>query len=315
MTNNLSVRHLRAFSQIAGCGSFTRAAESLHLTQSTLTATIKQLEQQLGLSLLDRTTRRVLLTSEGERFLPVAERLLSDFDTAITDLQARAEHQQGQVGIAASPSVLTRLLPAVVHQYNQQFPNIGLYLRDDGAGGIEQRVLDNEVDFGIAGNHSNHPDLSYQPLLKDRYGIVVPADHPLSQAPAAIDWQQLRHERLIYLSSDTGIRAQLSAVKVEDEVVLPLDGALLEVSNPAVLAALIEQRVGISILPALAAATPSFNNLYFRPLVRPLVEREVFILTRRGRSLSPAAQTMRDLLLNSISDASLPPYVSCQLNS
>ncbi|MEH6811770.1 MAG: LysR family transcriptional regulator, partial [Motiliproteus sp.] len=67
MANNLSVRHLRAFTQIAGCGSFTRAAESLHLTQSTLTATIKQLEQQLGLSLLDRTTRRVLLTSEGER--------------------------------------------------------------------------------------------------------------------------------------------------------------------------------------------------------------------------------------------------------
>jgi len=102
--NNTSIRHIRAFLAVARDGSFTRAAESLHLTQSTLTGTIKQLEEQAGLTLFDRTTRQVLLSGEGERFLPVAERLLSDFDTAMTDLRAVAEQQQGQVGIAASPS-------------------------------------------------------------------------------------------------------------------------------------------------------------------------------------------------------------------
>ena len=89
--NNISIRHIRAFLAVARDGSFTRAAESLHLTQSTLTGTIKQLEEQAGLTLFDRTTRQVLLSGEGERFLPVAERLLSDFDTAMTDLRAVAE--------------------------------------------------------------------------------------------------------------------------------------------------------------------------------------------------------------------------------
>ncbi|MFT6352829.1 MAG: DNA-binding transcriptional LysR family regulator, partial [Neptuniibacter pectenicola] len=81
MSNNISIRHLRAFTEIAKSGSFTRAAENLHLTQSTLTATIKQLEEQVELKLFDRTTRRVMLTGEGENFFPVAEKLISDFDT------------------------------------------------------------------------------------------------------------------------------------------------------------------------------------------------------------------------------------------
>ncbi|MCV6612808.1 MAG: LysR family transcriptional regulator [Amphritea sp.] len=87
MSSNLSIRHLRAFREVAQCGSFTQAAQRLHLTQSTLTATVKQLEQEIGLTLFDRTTRRVVLTREGQQFRSVAERLISDFDTAITDLR------------------------------------------------------------------------------------------------------------------------------------------------------------------------------------------------------------------------------------
>lgn len=71
MTNNISIRHLRAFIEIAATGSFTRAADNLHLTQSTLTATIKQLEEQAGLKLLDRTTRRVLLTGKANISYPL----------------------------------------------------------------------------------------------------------------------------------------------------------------------------------------------------------------------------------------------------
>ncbi|MCW8883791.1 MAG: LysR family transcriptional regulator [Motiliproteus sp.] len=304
MPNNISIRHLRAFRQVADCGSFTRAADSLHVTQSTLTATIKQLEGQVGLTLLDRTTRRVLLTSEGERFLPVAERLLSDFDTALTDLQARAEQQAGELSIAGSPSVLTCILPPLVRDYHRQYDNIAVYLRDDSAGAIEQRVLNNEVDFGIAGNHSNHPDLDYQPLLQDRYGVVFPAEHILA-ARDQICWQQLKDIEQLSLSSDTGIRAQLSAM---NDANVPQQ-SLIEVSNPAVLAALVEQGLGVSVLPALAAATDSFRQLLFRPIEDPPCFREIHILTRRGRALSPAAEAMRQLVIEGIGKLLLPAHV------
>jgi DNA-binding transcriptional LysR family regulator len=319
MANNLSIRHLRAFVAVAHQGSFTQAAKHLHLTQSSLTATIKQLEQQTGLMLLDRTTRRVLLNPEGERFLPVAERLLSDFDTALSDLQAVAEYQHGQVGIAASPSTIARLLPPVVQAYRHHHANIGILLRDDSAAGIEQHVLANDVDFGVGGNHSDQPDLSYTPILRDRFGVVfckghrfeMPESEPL--ADASIPWQALEHEELLMLSTDTGIRAQLSQTPAGHAIRLGLDHPSIEVSNPAGLAALVEAGIGLSVLPALAAGTRSFEHLAFRPLSNPAIYRDLFIIRRRGRSLSPAAHAMLQLLRQTFAAMPLPAHVECLL--
>ncbi|GGO87135.1 LysR family transcriptional regulator [Marinobacterium nitratireducens] len=309
MSNNLSIRHLRAFVAVARHGSFTRAAEHLHLTQSSLTATIKQLEQQSGLVLLDRTTRRVLLNAEGERFLPVAERLLSDFDTAVADLQAVAEHQQGQVGIAASPSTISRLLPPVVKRFHDRHPQVGILLRDHSAAGIEQHVLANDVDFGIGGNHSDQPDLSYTPILRDRFGVVLAPDHPLARENGTLDWQALAGEELLMLSTDTGIRAQLSRYPARQDIGLQLDRPTLEVSNPAGLAALVEAGMGLSVLPALAAGTRSFASLHFRPLANPALHRDLYIIRRRGRSLSPAADSLLAMVRETFSSMTLPPFV------
>tara|TARA_R110002167_G_scaffold204404_2_gene408495 strand:- start:24370 stop:25308 length:939 start_codon:yes stop_codon:yes gene_type:complete len=309
MANNLSIRHLRAFIAVAQHGSFTRAAEHLHVTQSSLTATIKQLEQQTGLILLDRTTRRVLLNQEGERFLPVAERLLSDFDTAVADLQAVAECQHGQVGIAASPSTLARLLPPVVKAFHGQHPHIGLLLRDDSAASIEQHVMANDVDFGIGGNHSDQPELSYLPVLRDRYGVVLAPEHVLAQRREPVAWQSIKHEKLLMLSADTGIRAQLSHSPTRHGIELPLDTPTIEVSNPAGLAALIEAGLGLSILPALAASTRSFEQLCFQPLEHPAIYRDLYIIRRRGRSLSPAADAMLRLVRQHFATMTLPPFV------
>lgn len=309
ITNNLSVRHLRAFVAVAHHGSFTRAAEHLHLTQSSLTATIKQLEEQTGLTLFDRTTRRVLLNAESERFLPIAERLLSDFDTAIADLQAVAEYQHGQVGIAASPSTLSRLLPPVVKAFHSRHPRIGLLLRDDSAAGIEQHVLANHVDFGIGGNHSDQPELSYLPILRDRYGAVLACDHPLARSREPLGWHELKNEKLLMLSTDTGIRAQLSRYPASHGIELQLDRPTIEVSNPAGLAALIEAGIGLSILPALAAGTRSFEQLCFLPLEQPAIYRDLYVISRRGRSLSPAADAMLQLVRQHFTRMALPPFV------
>jgi len=308
MTNNISIRHLRAFVEIVACGSFTRAADNLHLTQSTLTATIKQLEDQAGLKLLDRTTRRVLLTGEGESFLPVAEKLISDFDTAFTDLQATATQQQGQVGIAASPSMIGRVLPSIIKTYHQQYEKIGLYLRDDNAGGIEQRVLDNEVDFGIGGNHSHQPELKYQPVLSDRYGVVLPLDHPLA-GYKELDWSQVSELDQVHLTEDTGTRTQLLKLQEENNLDLKLQGALIEVSTPAGLAEMVRAGLGISLLPALAASTSAFDQLVFVPLSNPTLKREICIITRKGRALSPAAESLLQLIASQFETARLPKFV------
>lgn len=308
MTNNISIRHLRAFVEIASCGSFTRAAENLHLTQSTLTATIKQLEDQACLKLLDRTTRRVLLTGEGENFLPVAEKLISDFDTAFNDLHATATQQQGQIGVAASPSMISRVLPPIIKAYHLDSPKIGIYLRDDNASGIEQRVLENEVDFGLGGNHSNQPELTYTPVLKDRYGVVVPSGHHLAEK-AIIRWDEISSLPQLHLTEDTGTRSQLRKLEKENDLDLRLQGAGIEVSTPAGLAELIKTGLGISLLPSLAASTRSFDELHFIPLDEPALFREICIISRKGRSLSPAAESLLQMINEHFSATNLPKFV------
>jgi len=307
--HNLSIRHLRAFVAVADSGSFTRAAAQLHLTQSTLTAAIKQLEEQAGLVLLDRTTRRVYLSGEGERFLPIARGLLSNFDTALSDLQAVAAGQSGQIGVAASPSVLSQLLPPIIAEFHQQHPAVGIHLRDDSAGGIEQRVLSNEMDFGIGGNHSHHIELDYQPILRDRYGVILPDGHPLLRHNE-LEWAQLTDDQLIYLTSDTGIRAQLSRMPADIPGGITLEGPLIEVSNPAGLAELVKEGIGIAVLPALAATTASVSSLNFVPLTRPVIEREINIITRKGRSLSPAAASLMLRLTKHIEQQPWSGYVT-----
>ena len=94
---NITQRHLRTFVIVARYGSFNKAAEELSRTQPAITLAIKQLEEFVGLKLLDRTTRRVIPTAEGENFMPIAERLVRDFDTAISDLKATAERRIGNI--------------------------------------------------------------------------------------------------------------------------------------------------------------------------------------------------------------------------
>ncbi|WP_136678859.1 LysR family transcriptional regulator [Neptunomonas sp. XY-337] len=288
--NNLAYRHLLAFIQVAEHGSFTHAAEFMHVTQSTLTATIKQLESQVGIQLFDRTTRRVSLTEAGERFLPVALQLVSDFDTAIEDLQASAQQQRGHVAVAGSSSMLTQLLPAIICRYREDYPKINVTLIETGASGIEEAVLSNRASFGIGGNHSNSPDLTYQPILRDRYGVVMRDDDPLC-AQKEVDWTQLQARRLAMLSQDNGIRLQLEWLLASNDIPLLLDSAVIEANTPTTLASLVRHGAGLTLLPALAATTPAFVGLVFRPLSAHL-ERELNVILRRGRSLSPAGEEL-----------------------
>ncbi|MDO6452294.1 LysR family transcriptional regulator [Neptunomonas phycophila] len=304
----INYRHLIAFIAVSRQGSFTQAAAHLHVTQSTLTATIKQLESQTGIQLLDRTTRRVHLTQAGERFFPVAERLVSDFDAALSDLKASALQQQGSVSLAASASVVSTLLPHVIAKYRQDFPNVAMTIIEEGASGIESGVDDNRADFGIGSNHSNQPTLHYTPLIKDQYGVVLPQDHPiLDQNPTLINPSDITSFPQIFLTKDNGIRLQLDEYLQQWPTISKR--AAVEATTPATLASLIKSGMGVSILPALAASTSAFTELTFVPLDQPDMYRELCLITRRGRSLSPAGEELMRRVIELLKDITLPPGV------
>lgn len=295
--SRVTLRHLRAFVAVAHIGSFTGASAHLSLSQPALTAVIKQLEELLGLSLFDRTTRHVALSITGRGFLPIAERLLTDFDAAITDIHAVANLRSGIVRIAALYSVATMIIPSAVHEFARLHPGVRMHLRDDNSAAVRQRVQMNEVDFGFAGQESEDSELDFIPVYRDRLVLVASANHPLITRQKSVSWDDLADYDFVGLGRDTSIRRAVEGISgIADTVASPR----YETSNTPTLQALIEAGLGVSTISSLAALRMDSARLKWRLIRGSPVMTEVFLLQRKGRSLSPAAERMKTLLLNHI---------------
>ncbi len=289
MKTAINLRHLRAFVAVAREGNFTRAAESLLLSQSALTITVQQLEDCVGVMLFNRTTRQVSLTIDGENFLSVAERLLEDFDKAIAGVRVEAERRGGQVDIAVLPSVAIRLMPDILELFRESHAGIRLVLHDDNARGVQRQVRHNEVDFGICSPWRPHPDLEFTALMRDRFGVVCRSDHALARKTGPVSWRELRDSPLFVMAADTGVYSALRAAQDLPEWVRTPAGEVLAMVT---LVEMVRAGLGITVLPELARPGPSEPSLVFRTLVDPVVERELCFVSRKNQARSSAAQTV-----------------------
>jgi DNA-binding transcriptional LysR family regulator len=302
----VTLKHLRVFARVAEAGSFTRAAQRLHQTQSSTTVLVRQLEQALGLKLFARTTRQVTLTGAGREFLPTALRLTREFETALRDMRDFAGMLRGQLCVAAGPSVAVLLLPALLRAFGERYPGVRIKVVDDTSGDIQRRVLSGEADLGLTSRHREEPELVFEPVLHDVYGIICGADHALARKQGPIRWDALGKERFVGLSDETGIGAFLRALpNMPDPVRAPFYEAHTTTSQAALVAA----GLGIGVLPALAAARAPISTLRFRPLAGPRIEREICIITHRSRPQSPAAQAFTDQMRDALRTMKLPAGV------
>jgi DNA-binding transcriptional LysR family regulator len=307
MERNVSLRHLRCFLAVADSGSFTVASSRMFLTQSSLTATIQQFEEAVGLRLFDRTTRRVVLTEEGTRFRGQADKILKEFDSAIRDLQALAQSQQGHIKIAAAASVIYQFLVRAIPVFRAAYPNVTISLRDAGAAQVERMVLDGDVDFAITSKHKGYGDLDYIPLLEDHYGVVCLPEYARAHLPTPLRWADLPPEDYVALSADTGIGTFLAANACTSRL---FSGQHDEVSSTNSLYPILSLGNRYSILPALAAKAEGIPALTFYELSEPVLSREICLITRRLRSLSPSARRILEILLETLEEHDLPPGVS-----
>jgi DNA-binding transcriptional LysR family regulator len=238
------------------------------------------------------------LTPDGEQFLPTAERLLSDFAFAIEDLHALADRRRGRVGIAAVYSIATSVLPGTVGAFASNYPSISVHLRDDNSAGVCRRVRRAEVDLGFASRDDKDPELDYVHLLRDRMGIVAREDHPLMTRRKALSWTDLRDYEFLGLASDTG---PWLAVANADGIPENIKNPRVQLSNIPTLSAMLEANLGVTALPALAFPAGGARGLLrYRPLSNPIAMRDVYLVTRKGRSISWAAQVLKTMIVNEI---------------
>lgn len=288
---NVTLRQLRVFIEVARLQSFSRAGDEIGLTQSAVSRCVRELEAEIGVKLVDRTTREVQLTDVGANLIASIPRLLGDLDDALREIREIGEQRRGRVVVAASPTVACRLMPQVVAACGRQFPYITLGLRDDVQSDVVRKIRSGEVDFGVIIGPFAGEDLETQCLTTDSFCVVVRGDHVLALSQE-VSWKALDGERLVMLDYASGSRPLIDAVMSEQGVRARV---VQELGHPATVFGLVEAGVGISVLPWLALPVPAGAPLLARPLV-PRAERTVELVRRRDRSLSPAAEAVWSLI-------------------
>lgn len=293
----VSIRQLQAFIKVADNGSFTRASEQMHLTQSAVSGLIKELESSLEIVLFDRTTRQLSLSAVGQHLLPQARRVLNEMHLFENEASSLTSLAQGQVRLAVSQFVASSM-PAVVAQFAKEHPNISVSLLDCSSEDVLKHIQDIEVDLGVGVEMSaiaTEDDISADLLYQLPYCVVMPDSHPLAQQ-SEVTWQQLLSVPLITLQ---GPFIEKVTSDLEDAIATHIQQARYQVNFMSTALEMTRQGFGITLcLPYMPEVIDwvSANGLQMRPLAQPIKMRRFFIYQRASRALSPASIVFKQFL-------------------
>lgn len=302
---NLSTRDLQAFLALADLRNFGRAAERCHLSPSAFSTRIASIEAMLGARLFDRTTRSVELTQAGVVFLDSARRLYSSFAEVVADFKDHANRRKGRVAIAALPSIASAWLPAVLAGFHARNPGIKLTLHDTLSDHCVELLRHGSVDLAVASHPFDGEDVETQPLIEDGYCLVCAAGHPLARRRSLVPRDLLAYP-FIHLPSDSSALRHLERA-LHPEQIEPA----MQLNHLASVAGMVQAGLGITVVPELTLFHFMRPGLVIRRLAIPGLARSIYLVRRRGKSLSFAAEALYDHMLSE--RRKIPDYLRRQL--
>ncbi|WP_414164441.1 LysR family transcriptional regulator [Superficieibacter sp. BNK-5] len=288
---NYSLRQLRVFVTVAQARSFSRAGEIVGLSQSAVSHSVKELEQQTGVRLLDRTTREVALTEAGQQLASRLERVLDELHSTLREAGRVGTQLTGKVRIAASQTISAHLIPRCIAESNRCYPEIDFVLHDRPQQWVLESIRQGEVDFGIVIDPGAVNDLQCETILSEPFLLLCRQDHRFARRES-IDWHDLQSERLVLQDYASGSRPLIDAALAHFSVNARI---VQEIGHPATLFPMVEAGIGISVLPALALPLPQDSHLIVKRMI-PGVERQLMLARRKNRSLSTAAQALWEIV-------------------
>ncbi|OAE09453.1 LysR family transcriptional regulator [Pantoea sp. OXWO6B1] len=284
---NYSLRQLRTFVAVAHYGGFSQAGQAIGLSQSAVSHSIKELENEIGVRLLDRTTREVVLTEAGQQLASRMERLLEEMNTTLLDIRSYGEQRSGTVRIAASQTISAHLMPQCLAASQHSYPDIKIILHDRVQQWVLESVRNAEVDFGIVIGPLNDTDFDCCAILDEPFLLLCREDDPLAEVALA-QWSMLDGRTMVLQDYASGSRVLIDAALRQQNVNI---NVIQEIGHPATLFPMVDAGIGISILPALALPLPAGRALTVRRLY-PEINRTLTLIKRKNRSLTPAAEAI-----------------------
>ncbi len=294
----MDFRQLEAFAKVAETRSFSRAAEALRLTQSTISEHVRLLEGEVGTRLFDRLGRETVPTRAGELLYTYARRLLGLRTEAQQALEQFLGHIAGTLTVGASTIPGEYVLPPLVGAFREKFPQVSIALQIADTRGIVEAVLDGRVELGVVGARPEQRSLQAVELMPDELVVVVPPGHPWFGRQFAT-LEDLTPEPLIVREPGSGSRQALE--RALDEAGPGLAGmrVIAEMGSTSAIKQAVKAGVGVSIVSKRAVEEECRHGLLWCVTVKDLrVTRHFYVVTHAGRSRSPLCQAFLDFLLS-----------------
>lgn len=284
----MELRQLRYLDAVARRRSFTLAAQDLHVAQSALSQQVAQLERELGVELLRRTTRRVEVTEAGELVLARARRALAETDGVRADLDALQGLILGTVRLGGVPQVGPVHPVALIAEFTRAHPGVAITVRDDVAGTLLGQLRAGDLDLVLALVDPDELDgLEGVRLLDEELVVIAPLDHPLARAKR-VRVERLATEPLVAYGAGSTLSDTLLAL-------VPGGRVVAEANDLETVRELTARGLGVTLMPRSVAASHG-DRLTIRPL-SPRHALPAALVWRAGERPTPAAHAFREHLL------------------
>lgn len=295
----MELRHLRYFAALAERLNFTHAAEKVHVTQSTLSHQIKQLEDEIGQRLFDRAGKRVVMTEAGELLLPSVTKALREIDDGIRTLKGAARPLGGVVRIGATHTFNIGLIPACLATFLTNNPAVRVVVEELPAAAIEEGLRSGALDIGIAYRPAELRDLWFEPLYNEEMVLAVGAQHPFAHRKR-MQMIELHRQNLVLLPREFTTRRMLDGCFQSvgaEPVVLAETNTIAAMLNLA-------RRMEIGAIVSEQAVT-GLENLCIIALESPTPLRTPGILWKREGERPAAVRTFAVIVRRAVSSAKL----------
>lgn len=290
MRHTPTVKQLRAFVAVYRSGKVATAASELALTQSAVSALIRQLESKLDTLLFDRTARALHRTAAADGLIATAERLLAEMDGLAEDVQRLDGQPGGKIRVAVTPALAQTLMPQALRRFHGSHPDVRVQLDDGAPDQFISAIVTGRVDFGIGIIDQPHPELTAELFLRDHLCLVCDRRNPLAATPGSLPWRDLTGHPLILVKPGYGVRRSIDRAAARAGAELQIAH---EVSLFATAIAMVVEGLGCAILPSsMAGRVAQQHGLVTRKLIAPVVPRHISVVTRKGHSLPAAAKLL-----------------------
>ena len=291
----MNIHHLEYFLEVVRQGSFSKAAVAMHITQPSISKMIKDLEDELGVTLFYRNARQIELTDAGLALVEQAQQVVFQFRHITQELDDVVHLKKGKVRIGIPPITSSSLLPRMLGEFSREHPQIQMQLCEFGSKKVRPGVQDGSLDIGIVCSLPDaEDDVDAFPFINDPLRLIVHPAHALAQL-STVPFSALEKESFVLYSQDFSLYD-----KIVDRC--RLEGfspkIICETSQREFMTQMVAAGLGVALLPATICASLDPNRIVSVQFADPQIYLQLVIIWRKNRYLSFAARKWLDFVMS-----------------